>query len=77
VDTVSSVFSWAERWVYARWCGALLLPLVGAIPLALHDPGYSTRTFVRYVAMYYEGCAYVALALVGFFLKSRMPAGDH
>jgi Domain of unknown function (DUF4184) len=76
-DTRSSVFSWAERWAYARWCGVLLLPLAGAIPLTLHDPGYSTRTLVRYVAMYYQGCAYITLALVGFFLKSRMPVGDH
>jgi Domain of unknown function (DUF4184) len=76
-DTGSSVSSRAERWAYARWCGVLLLPLAGAIPLALLDPGYSTRTFVRYVAMYYEGCAYVTLAFAGFFLKSRMPARDH
>ena len=76
-DSGSSVFSWAERWAYARWCCVLLLPIAGAIPLALHDPGYSTRSFVRYVAMYYQGCAYVTLALTGFFLKSRMLVWDH
>jgi len=74
--TSSFVFSPGERWAYARWCCYLLLPLAGAIPLAVHDPGYSTRTFVRFVAMYYESCAYVTLALAGFFLKSRMPGGD-
>jgi len=74
--TRSWVFSQAERWAYARWCAVLLLPLAGAIPLTLHDPGYSTRNFVQYVAMYYQGCAYVTLALAGFFLKSRMRVRD-
>lgn len=76
-DTGGSVFSRAERWAYARWCGVLLLPLAGAIALALHDSGYSTHTVVRYVAMYYGGCTYVTLALAGFFLKSRMSVVDH
>jgi hypothetical protein len=75
-DTGSSVFSRAERWAYARWCGVPLLPLAGAVPLALHDPSYSTHNLVRFVAMYYGGCIYITLAAVGFFLKSQMPVGS-
>jgi hypothetical protein len=52
-----------------------LLPLAGAVPLALHDPSYSTHNLVRFVAMYYGGCSYITLAAAGFFLKSQMPVG--
>lgn len=65
-----------EGWAYARVCGVLVLPFAGAVPLALHDPGYSSDNLVRYVAMYYGGCAFITLALVGFFLKSRRSVGD-
>ena len=74
-DTRDWIFSWAERRAYARWCGVLLLPLAGAVPLALHDPSYSTHNLVRFVAMYYGGCSYITLAAAGFFLKSQMPVG--
>lgn len=65
-------FTRAERSAYWRWFGFLLLPFLGAIPLTFHDPDYSPRNLVQFVAMYYEACAYVTVALIGFMLKSRM-----
>ena len=71
------VFSQANLSAYARCCGILLLPLVGAIPLALHDRTYSPHNLISYVAMYYQGCTYITIAMAGFFLKYRMRMDDH
>jgi len=63
------VFSPLDRRAYALWCGVLLLPFAGAVPLALHE-AHAASSFIRYLAMYYLGCAYLTLALTGFILKS-------
>lgn len=68
------VFSPLERRAYALWCGILLLPLAGAVPLALHEAN-SASSLVRFLAMRYQGCAYLTLALTGLFLKLRAPTG--
>jgi hypothetical protein len=70
------VFSALERRAYALWCGILLLPFAGAVPLALHEarPGSSAGSLLRLLAMYYLGCAYLTVALVGLIAKSRAPA---
>jgi hypothetical protein len=68
-------FSPVERRSYALWCGILLFPFAGAIPLALHDyvPGSSAGSLLRFLAMYYIGCAYLTLSLAGLLLKALCP----
>jgi hypothetical protein len=65
----------AERRAYARWCFLLVVPLAGAIPLALHELKYTFAigAMARYTAMYYFGSAYLTLAVAGFFFKWRTP----
>jgi len=68
----------ADRRAYALWCCILAVPFVGAVPLALHNagPGYGGGSLLRILSMYYLGCAYVTLAITGFFLKPRAPVMD-
>jgi hypothetical protein len=68
----------SEGRAYAVWSGILLFPLSLAVPLALHEakPFNNGGSLIRYLAMYYLGCAYLTLALTGFFLKSRSPRVD-
>ena len=66
----------SEYRAYILWCSIFVLPFVGAIPRTLHDLslGDSAVTFLRILSMYYLGCSYLTLALVGFlleFLKAR------
>ena len=63
----------SDRRAYALWALILLLPLLGAFPLAIHDVKEAsfTASFVRPVAMYYMGCAYVTLCFAGLLMKSR------
>jgi len=70
-------FSPRERRAYILWLCIFTLPLAGAVPLALHEaaPAYSTSVLIRYLAMYYMGCAYLTLALAGFFFRLRTNTG--
>ena len=68
-----------ERRAYARWFCIFILPLAGSIPLALHDLRHTLAmgSLARYLAMYYLGCAYLTLAVTGFFFKFRMSEENH
>ena len=62
----------SQEWrAYAFWLGVLSLPLAGAIPLTLKDPGYSHRNLVSFLAMYYFSCFYLTVAGLGFFMKYK------
>ena len=54
---------------YAFWIGMLLLPFVGAVPLALHDPTYYHGALLSFIAMYYLSCSYLTFAIAGFVLS--------
>lgn len=68
--------SGSDGHAYAFWLGLLLLPLLGAVPLTLHDSTYSNGAFLRYLAMHYFSCCYLTLALVGFVVKHRQRQQD-
>jgi len=67
----------SEWRLYGFWFGVLMLPFAAAIPLTLHDPGYSGNNFVRYVAMYYMSCCYLTLAVTGFVLRHTQRRVSH
>jgi len=58
-----------DRRAWAFWLGILLLPFVGAVPLALHDPTYYHGAFLPFLAVYYFSCCYVTLGVIGFLVK--------
>ena len=63
-----------DRHAYAFWSLILIIPLAGAVPWALQGftPGDSPITVVRALFMYYLGCAYIILTLVGLALRHRI-----
>jgi len=66
-----NIFPPSERRAYFLWLGILLVPIAGAVPLALRDPTYSHGAFLRFFAMYYFSCCYLTLVVVGFAIRYR------
>lgn len=75
-DRDRSVAPESDGQAYLRCLGIVTVPFMAAIPLALHESSRSMTTFLRYVAMYYEACAYVTLIVVGVSLRVRAQALD-